>query len=50
MHQSGRLVLTKMTLSSIPVYTAISFELPPWLLKSLVKIMKAFLWLGISQV
>jgi hypothetical protein len=50
MHRSGRLVLSKTTLSSIPVYTSICLKLPPWLLKILVKIMKAFLWLGIDQV
>jgi hypothetical protein len=46
MHQSGILVLIKTTLSSISIYTSISIELPPWLLKCLVKLMKAFLWSG----
>jgi hypothetical protein len=43
-------MLIKMTLSSIPIYTSISVELPPWLLKSLIKLMKAFLWSGFDQV
>jgi hypothetical protein len=50
MHQSGRLVLIKTTLSSIPIYTSISIELPPWLLKCLTKLMKAFLWSGSDEV
>jgi hypothetical protein len=43
-------MLIKMTLSSIPIYTSISVELPPWLLKSLIKLMKAFFWSGFDQV
>jgi hypothetical protein len=50
MYHSERLVLIKMTLSSVPVYTSISIELPPWLIKALTKIMKAFLWSGADQV
>jgi hypothetical protein len=44
MHHGGRLVLIKSTLSAIPVYTSIGVGLPPWLIKALQKIMKAFLW------
>jgi hypothetical protein len=38
-----------MTLSAIPIYTAISTELPPWL-KAFRKIMTAFLWTGTEVV
>jgi hypothetical protein len=50
MHRNGRLVLIKTTLPSMPVYTFISIELPPWFLKALTKIMKAFLWSRTDQV
>jgi hypothetical protein len=50
MHHSGRLVLVKSTLSVVPVYTAISLELPGWLHKAFEKIMKSFLWSGTDQV
>jgi hypothetical protein len=46
MHQSGRLALIKSTLAAIPIYTAMSHELPAWLLKAFKKIFKAFLWTG----
>jgi hypothetical protein len=49
MHWSGRLVLIKTTLSSIPIYTSICIELPPWLLKCLIKLMKAFIWSGLMK-
>jgi hypothetical protein len=50
MHRSGRMVLIKTTMSSIPVYMSISIELPPWLLKCLIKLIKSFLWSGIDEV
>jgi hypothetical protein len=50
MHRSGRLVLVKTMMSSIPVYTSISIELPPCLHKCLTKIMKAFLWSGSDEI
>jgi hypothetical protein len=43
MHRSGDLTLIKTTLSAILVYTSIGIRLPPWLIKALQKIMKAFL-------
>jgi hypothetical protein len=49
MHRS-RLVLIKTTLSSILIYTSISIELSPWLLKCLIKLMKAFLWSETDEV
>lgn len=50
MNRSGRLVLCKTTLSAIPIYISISMKLPPWTLKALEKIMKAFLWDGTDVV
>jgi hypothetical protein len=35
-----------MTLTAIPTYMAISHNLPPWLLKSCIKIFRCFLWSG----
>jgi hypothetical protein len=46
MHRSGHLTLIKMTLAAILIYTAISHDLPPWLLKSFTKIFRCFLWSG----
>jgi hypothetical protein len=50
MHHSGWLTVTKMMLAATPVYTAISFQLPPWLLKAMTKIFKSFLWTGTEIV
>jgi hypothetical protein len=50
MHRSGRLALIKSTLSAIPIYTSIGVDLPPWVIKALQKIMKAFLWTGTKVV
>jgi hypothetical protein len=50
MHQSGRLILIKTASVAILVYISISIGLPPWVLKALVKIMKAFLWTGTKDV
>jgi hypothetical protein len=50
MNMSGRLTLVKTTLSTIPLYTPFNVELPPWLIKSMNKMMKCFLWLGIEVV
>jgi hypothetical protein len=49
-HRNSRLTLVKITLSAMPIYTAISIHLPPWLQKTLVRISKAFLWLGSEVV
>jgi hypothetical protein len=43
MHQSGRLALIKSTLSAIPIYSSIAFGWPPWMIKSMRKLMSAFL-------
>jgi hypothetical protein len=47
MNHSGRLALIRSTLSAMTTHLAISIGLPPWVLKALEKIMKAFLrWHG----
>jgi hypothetical protein len=48
MNRSGWLVLVKSTLSAMPVYISVSIGLPPWALKAIIKIMKAFLWMGMN--
>jgi hypothetical protein len=50
MNRTGCLALIKTTLSAIPTYTAISVELPPWLIKGMNKLMKGFLWSGTEVV
>jgi hypothetical protein len=50
LHHSGQLTLIKMTLTTTPVYTMISIELPPWLLKTMERIMKTFLGTGTDKV
>jgi hypothetical protein len=46
MHKSGRLRLIKSTLSDMPMHSAISLELPAWVRKALIKLMRGFLWTG----
>jgi hypothetical protein len=46
MHRSGHLALIKSTLVAMPVYTAISHALPPWVIKAFVQIFRGFLWAG----
>jgi hypothetical protein len=46
MHRSSHLTLIKTTLSSIPIYSAISHAFPPWVLKAFTKISISFLWSG----
>jgi hypothetical protein len=50
MHHNNCLTLIKTTLAAIPVYTTISIKLPPWVINALIKIMKAFLWMGTKEV
>jgi hypothetical protein len=50
LHRNGRLTLVKTTLAAMPVFTAISVELPPWLPNSMERIMKGFLWAGSEAV
>jgi hypothetical protein len=48
MNKSGRLTLIKTTMTVMPIYIAISLELPNWLIKAMTKLMKEFLWIGIE--
>jgi hypothetical protein len=50
MHQSGRLALIKSMLSAILIYSSIAFGWPPWMFKSMRKLMSAFLWSGTTIV
>jgi hypothetical protein len=50
MHKSGRLTLIKTTPATIPMHTDISVELPGWVCKALIKIMRAFLWSDIEPI
>jgi hypothetical protein len=50
MHQSGRLALIKSTLLTMLIYSSIAFGWPPLMLKSLRKLMSAFLWSGTNMV
>ena len=40
----------KSTLSAVPTHLAICQKLPPWMIKAMHKIMKAFLWTGTEDV
>jgi hypothetical protein len=46
MNCSGRLELIKSTLTAMVIYISICMGLPPWVIKALEKILKAFLWAG----
>jgi hypothetical protein len=46
MHRSGHLTIIKTTLAAMPVYTAISHALPPWVIKAFMKIFRGFLRSG----
>jgi hypothetical protein len=50
MNKFGQLTLVKMTLSVMPTHTAICLELPYWVQKTMIKIMKSFLWTGTDTV
>jgi hypothetical protein len=50
MNKSGRLALIKSTLSAIPIHTCLVLDMPPWFVKALNKIFKAFLWSGTDVV
>jgi hypothetical protein len=50
LNQSGRLELIRSTLTAMAVYIAICIGFPPWVIKALEKILKAFLWSGMDVV
>jgi hypothetical protein len=48
---SGRLILVLQTvLSAIAAYHMLSLDLPPWVIKRINKICRAFLWHGSEDV
>lgn len=49
-NSGGRLLLTKVTFSSIPICTSIALALPPWTLKAIDKFLHAFVWTGSEVV
>lgn len=48
--RAGRLVLTKVTLTSLMVYPAIALQLSPWAIRAIDKLRRAFLWKGTAVV
>jgi hypothetical protein len=50
MNQSGHLALIKSTMSAMSVHTALSADLPPWVINAMNRIMKAFLWTSTNVV
>jgi hypothetical protein len=50
MHKRGRLALIKSTLAAMSVDTVINIELPTWVRKAMVKIMRSFLWSSTDAV
>lgn len=47
---AGRVLLTKVTLSAIPVHLSIAYCLSAWPLKQIDKRRRAFLWAGTESV
>jgi hypothetical protein len=43
---TGRLVLTKVTLTSLVIYPAMALQLSPWAIGAIEKLRRAFLWNG----
>lgn len=50
LNSSGRLLLTKTTLSAVLIFISIALNLPPRAIKAIEKIMRAFLWTGSDTV
>lgn len=50
LNSGGRLTLTKVTLNAIPIYISIALIMPPWAIKAMEKLMRAFLWCGSDVV
>ncbi|CAL4994550.1 unnamed protein product [Urochloa decumbens] len=50
LNRAGRLVLTKVTLTSMVIYPAIALSLSPWAIRIIDRLRKAFLWKGTEVV
>jgi hypothetical protein len=50
MNMSGCLALIRSTLLAIPIYVSIGMGLSGWVHSALIKLMKAFLWLGSGEL
>jgi hypothetical protein len=50
MNKAGRTVLTKVTLSAIPVRIAIAVAASPWINQAIDRIREAFIWTGEHHV
>jgi hypothetical protein len=50
MNRSGHLAFINSTLFAMSVHTTLSIDLPPWVIKAMNRIMKAFLWMGTDVV
>jgi hypothetical protein len=48
--QSGRLILVQSVLSAMAIFHLMSLDPPPWVLKTIDKIRRAFLWKGTDTV
>lgn len=48
--RAGRLLLTKVTLTSLVVYPAMALQLSRWAIKAIDKLRRAFLWGGTEVV
>jgi hypothetical protein len=48
--QAGRLILVQSILSAMAIFHLMSLDPPPWVLKAIDKIRRAFLWKGTETV
>jgi hypothetical protein len=50
LQKNGRTTLIRSTLAVVLLHTSIGLELPPWVHKILIKLMRGFLWTGSNTV